>query len=86
MVTVSFVASLVGVGILIIAGIVLVIRYSRLIPKLKSVRDKGSSAVVSQCDNDIITIDNNQRNLHFITSPQGPRTDPRNTESELTAV
>jgi len=67
MATVSFVASLVGVGILIIAGIVLVIRYSRLIPKLKSVRDKGSSADVSRCESGMVTIENNPRPPQFIT-------------------
>ena len=66
MVTVSMIASLVGVGILIIAGIVLVVRYSRLIPKLKAAR--GKVQAVSQCESDTVTTDDNQQSPQFLTS------------------
>ena len=71
MVTVSMIASLVGVGILIVAGIVLVIRYSRLIPKLKAARREKVESV-SRCESDTVTTDDNQQSPQFLTSPVSP--------------
>jgi|LauGreDrversion4_2_1035121.scaffolds.fasta_scaffold154832_3 hypothetical protein len=69
MVTVSFIASLVGVGILIIAGIVLVVRYSRLIPKLRSIQEKKTSSPNVTSESDTITsIDDTTSSPQFLTS------------------